>query len=166
MALLDVSITRFYSLPTAKTYRDGRIEFEEPEETEKRRPYPDRREWQETLVRKPVRRQERFRETVLAAYGHQCAVCEVNTSALLRAAHIVPVVNSDDDSIQNGICLCANHEIAFDAGLLRILPDGSVHIYNDAGQEIERRTLRLPVDMKEHPSSNNLLRKLELLDQK
>jgi putative restriction endonuclease len=161
--LLDVSMTRFHSLPCAKTHKDGRVELEHPEETEKRRPYPDGRQWQEIQTRKPIRKQGRFRETVLDAYGHQCSVCDVNIPALLRAAHIVPAVNGDNDSIQNGICLCANHEIAFDAGLLQISSDGSACFYNSSGQELERLTIRLPADTENRPSPDNLAQKLELL---
>lgn len=160
--LLDVSMTRFYSLPISKTYKDGRVELEPPEETEKRRPYPNGRQWQETQTKKPLRKQGKFREIVLDAYNYQCAICDVNIPTLLRAAHIVPVVNGDDDSIQNGICLCANHEIAFDAGLLQIFPDGSAHLYNNSRQELECLTIRLPIDAENHPSPNNLTQKLEL----
>lgn len=163
MALLDVSMTRFKSLPVSKTYNDGSVEFELPEQTAKRRPYPDGRQWQEIQVKKPLRKQNDFRKAVLEAYKYQCAVCDVKTSELLRAAHIIPVVNSDDDTIQNGICLCANHEIAFDNGLLRIFPDGCAYFAGNSTQETETLKLRLPDNIANHPLPMNLAKKLELL---
>ncbi len=102
-AFLDVSELRFNSIPTAKLYEDGTVEYESNEEIESKRPYPNRREWQEIVVRKPVRKQAKFREIVLEAYGSQCAVCSVNNTELLRAAHIIPVVDGGDDSINNGL---------------------------------------------------------------
>ena len=164
MALLDVSMARFKSLPISKTYSDGSVEFEAPDETVKRRPYSDGRQWQEVQVKKPIRKQNDFRKIVLEAYKYQCAVCDVNTSALLRAAHIVPVVNSDDDTIQNGICLCANHEIAFDAGFLRIFPDGSAFFLDGSVHKPKRIAIRFPDDIEKRPLAANLAKKLELLN--
>jgi putative restriction endonuclease len=45
-AFLDVSELRFNSIPTAKLYEDGTVEYESNEEIESKRPYPNRREWQ------------------------------------------------------------------------------------------------------------------------
>lgn len=162
MALLDVSITRFNSLPLSKTFSDGRVELEPPSETEKRRPYPDGRQWQESQIKKPIRQQSNFRKTVLEAYKYQCAVCDVKTPTLLRAAHIIPAVNSNNDTIQNGICLCANHEIAFDNGLLRIFPDGVAYFLEDWESEPKSIEIRLPDDIDNHPLAKNLIKKLEL----
>jgi putative restriction endonuclease len=164
--LLDVSMTRFNSLPISKTYKNGRVELEPPEETAKRRPYADGRQWQEIHTKKPLRKQSNFRKTVLKAYGYQCAICGIETPELLRAAHIVPVVDSNDGTVKNGICLCANHEIAFDAGLLRIFPDGSAYIYDSSGQELERTTIKLPANTESLPSPVFLAKKLDLLCKK
>lgn len=32
------------------------------------------------------------------------------------------------DDITNGICLCTNHELAFDKGLIKIRPDGEIEV--------------------------------------
>ena len=159
MVLLDVSMTRFEALSRSKTYSDGTIEFEDPEETMKRRPYPNGRQWQETQTKKPIRKQDDFRKIVLKAYKSECAICDVNLEPLLRAAHIVPVINSDDDTVQNGICLCANHEIAFDKGLLQIFPDYSAYLH----RESKSLVVKLPIKLEEQPLPQNLAKKLELL---
>ena len=39
--------------------------------------------------------------------------------SILRAAHIVPVAKGGSDEIENGLCLCTNHEIAFDRCLIK-----------------------------------------------
>ncbi|NEQ98097.1 MAG: hypothetical protein F6K30_15490, partial [Cyanothece sp. SIO2G6] len=57
IVLLDVSHLRYNALPTAKLYKDGAVEYESEQEIELKRPYPNKREWQEAFVRKPVRKQ-------------------------------------------------------------------------------------------------------------
>lgn len=163
MALLDVSMARFKSLPISKTYSDGSVKLEMPNETEKRRPYPGGRQWQEIQVKKPIRQQNSFRKKVLEAYKYQCAVCDVKIPALLRAAHIIPAVHGDNDTVQNGICLCANHEIAFDDGLLRIFPDGTAYFFDCVVSRLEPIEIRFPDDINNCPSVSNLAKKLELL---
>ncbi len=143
-SFLDVSLLRFNSLRTLKRYEDGTVKYESDEEVESRRPYPNRREWQKIVVRKPVRKQAQFRRIVLEAYGNQCAVCSVNTPELLRAAHIISVVDGGDDSIKNGICLCVNHEIGFDRGILAITPERRVLINSENDLGIEYLEMRLP----------------------
>ena len=55
-----------------------------------------------------------FRDRVLTAYGHQCAMCGIQLK-LLDAAHILPVVHPDStDDTRNGVALCALHHRAYD----------------------------------------------------
>lgn len=61
-----------------------------------------------------------FRHAVLDAYNNQCAICHCKEKKLLQAAHIVPVAKGGSDSVSNGICLCANHHLMFDSGLIKI----------------------------------------------
>jgi putative restriction endonuclease len=161
---LDVSELRFNSLPTAKRYEDGTVEYESNEEIESKRPYPNRRKWQETVVRKPVRKQAKFREIVLEAYGSQCAVCSVNNPELLRAAHIISVVDGGDDSINNGICLCVNHEIAFDRRILVITTEREVIVNGENDLGIKCLKIRLPSKKEYYPSVDNLAKRLEILN--
>ena len=67
------------------------------------------------------RRDSGFREAVLAAYGHRCAVCDfavrLNDSPVaLDAAHIKWHRARGPDHIRNGIALCALHHRLFDKG--------------------------------------------------
>src|SRR6185295_11675888 len=72
----------------------------ESEETEIRRRYVTR------LFRVRLHQRE-FRERVVLAYQHHCAVCRLRRNELLEAAHIV----ADSDpmgvpSVPNGLSLC------------------------------------------------------------
>ena len=66
--------------------------------------------------------QQRFKFEVLRRYGPGCAVCGVRVPGLITAAHIVPKKARGADDPRNGLPLCANHHIAFDAGLWRVTP--------------------------------------------
>lgn len=65
-------------------------------------------------------RKYNFRKEVLEAYNNQCAICRCQEEKLLQAAHIVPVAQGGSDLVSNGICLCANHHLMFDSGLIKI----------------------------------------------
>ncbi|MCI0361757.1 MAG: HNH endonuclease [Planctomycetaceae bacterium] len=74
--------------------------------------------------------QQFFRSLILSGYRNRCAVCELPLPQLLVASHIIPW--SIDKTLrmnpQNGICLCALHDRAFDKGVLRIAPDYLISI--------------------------------------
>ncbi len=84
----------------------------------------------------------------------------MNEIKLLRASHIWDVKNGGPDTIDNGIALCVNHEIAFDKGLVKILPDYSVKCLNNLGVTAEK--IKLPKVEKNYPSPEYLKRKIEL----
>lgn len=65
-------------------------------------------------------RYNKFRIDVLRVYDGKCAVCRCSESAILQAAHINPVSQNGSDTVKNGICLCANHHIMFDRGIIEI----------------------------------------------
>lgn len=69
-----------------------------------------------------------FRRTVLASYAEQCCVCGIDLPPLLVASHIIPWAQREDTRTdpQNGLCLCALHDRAFDNGLLGITPQCKV----------------------------------------
>jgi len=152
--LLDVSVTRYESLPSITFLDDGTWQVNLT-----KRPYPNFREWQESEMKKPVRGQGKFRQRVLSSYENSCAVCHIDDKSLLRAAHIVDVKDGGTDEIDNGICLCANHETAFDKGLLRILPDYTIQHSGKIGVSVD--SVRLPKDCTSHPSKQNLEKKLK-----
>lgn len=87
--------------------------------------------------------QPAFRAKVLSAYGVRCAVCNLQMGALLEGAHITP--DSDPNSstkVNNGISLCKIHHSAYDATLLGIDTDFSIHIRADVMQESDGPMLK------------------------
>lgn len=67
-------------------------------------------------------RDEQFRKAVLDAYGHRCAVCRTDIEAVLQAAHERghEAASTVYDDPNHGICLCANHHLMYDKGLIDI----------------------------------------------
>lgn len=63
-----------------------------------------------------------FRRTVLASYNSTCCVCGLDIRSLLVASHIKPwsIEISARSEPENGLCLCAIHDRAFDRGLMAI----------------------------------------------
>lgn len=78
----------------------------------------------ETIIRARVN-QGFFRAAVLAAYGQRCCITGLSVPELLNASHIVPwsVDVKNRTNPQNGLCLNAFHDRAFDCGLLTVTPD-------------------------------------------
>lgn len=63
-----------------------------------------------------------FRRTVLSSYEYSCCVCEIDLPQLLVGSHILPWSANKEQRTdpQNGVCLCALHDRAFDRGLISI----------------------------------------------
>jgi putative restriction endonuclease len=70
--------------------------------------------------------QKKFRFQVLSKYGIKCAVCDISDERLIHAAHICDKEFGGTDDWRNGIPLCANHHIAFDEGLFKVIPETRV----------------------------------------
>lgn len=65
--------------------------------------------------------QEYFRRMILANYGGRCALTGIDIPQLLLASHIIPWAESTPQqklSPENGICLSALYDKAFDKGLI------------------------------------------------
>jgi putative restriction endonuclease len=79
-----------------------------------------------------------FRQRVLFAYGHRCAVSRVQLK-LVDAAHILPVgAPGSSDHVRNGIALSPTYHRAFDAGLIYL--DGQCRmLFNDDNLRALRR---------------------------
>lgn len=78
-----------------------------------------------------------FRDRVLTAYGHRCAMCGVQLE-LLDGAHVLPVAHNDStDGTDNGVSLCALHHRAYDRALLTFDPDYRVHFNDDTIAELK-----------------------------
>jgi putative restriction endonuclease len=63
-----------------------------------------------------------FRQIVLANYSGKCAISGIDISELLNASHIVPWAKNEKERLnpENGICLSALYDKAFDKGLIGI----------------------------------------------
>ncbi|UMA67272.1 HNH endonuclease (plasmid) [Roseivivax marinus] len=84
---------------------------------------------------KKALRDANFKDRVLTAYSHACAMCGVQLR-LLDAAHILPAAHPDStDETRNGIALCALHHRAYDRGLLTF--DTGYRIHRNAVMERE-----------------------------
>ena len=76
---------------------------------------------------KKRKRDPYFRDRIIRAYEHQCAVCGFNvrvgnTLVALEAAHIKWHQAGGPDVEENGIALCALHHKLFDRGAFTVSP--------------------------------------------
>jgi putative restriction endonuclease len=71
-----------------------------------------------------------FRKTILASYNQTCCITGINNPELLIASHIIPWAKNEKERMnpQNGLCLNALHDKAFDKGLITITPDFNVKV--------------------------------------
>jgi len=79
----------------------------------------------EAIIKQRIN-QNVFRSMILSNYEERCAISGINISELLVASHIVPWANSTPHqklNPENGICLSALYDKAFDRGFITILPD-------------------------------------------
>ncbi len=75
----------------------------------------------ETIAK--LARAANFRDQVVSAYEHRCAVTRVQLK-LIDAAHILPVgAPGSTDRVRNGVCLAPTYHRAFDNGLIYLTPD-------------------------------------------
>lgn len=70
-----------------------------------------------------------FRQRVLRAYEHRCAVCGLDLrigsmTAAIEAAHIKWFQANGPDIESNGLALCSLHHKVFDLGGFTVLPEG------------------------------------------
>ena len=104
-----------------------------------------RRQYVTTLARRRVH-QTTFRERVLRAYRHQCAVCRLRHDELLEAAHIIPDAEPDGEPVvNNGLSLCRLHHAAFDRLFLGVRPDHVIQVRPDILEESDGPTLRYAI---------------------
>ena len=125
------------------------------------------------ITRIGYQRSNSFREGVLDAYCHQCAVCGIQLE-VIEAAHIVPHSHPEGvDEVSNGLALCSLHHRSYDKGLLYVHQDYSIHLNEDrlrylrrigrSGglsryRRLHRDTLILPSEDESRPEPLNLVR--------
>ncbi len=74
-----------------------------------------------------------FRKMVLVNYNYKCALTGIDLPELLVASHIIPWASNVDERLnpQNGICLSALFDKAFDRGLISFDKDYRVMFSNE-----------------------------------
>ena len=81
--------------------------------------------------------QDVFRQSLLAYWNHCCPMTGVSDPSLLRASHIVPWADCDDDAqrldVHNGLLLSALWDAAFDAGKISFADDGEALFHPSLG---------------------------------
>jgi len=129
----------FYSDPEHLAYESERLlanlmghDIDETVETPVD-PLPREGLERDRMVRTRVN-QSFFRACVLAAYDNRCCVTGLAVPELLVASHIVPwsVDAKQRMNPQNGLCLNALHDRAFDRGLMFVDEDMTVRFNKDA----------------------------------
>lgn len=78
----------------------------------------------DTIVKSRIN-QNVFRRMILNNYNDTCAITGINDRRLLVASHIIPWADREETRLnpENGICLSALYDTAFDKGLITIRPD-------------------------------------------
>jgi len=74
-----------------------------------------------------------FKFRILQRYGPKCVVCSVDRIEMLQAAHLRPVSRYGSDDPRNGLVLCANHHLAFDANLFTFDDSSLEVVYRPQG---------------------------------
>src|ERR1700730_15222919 len=118
--------------------------------------------------------QASFREAVITAYNGRCAVSRLPEPLLLDAAHIVADKSEHlgRPVIPNGIPLSKIHHAAFDAHLIGIDPDYSLHVSErllgqsdgpmlEALKRLNGETIHLPSRPKDCPDRDRLALRFE-----
>ena len=93
----------------------------------------------ETVIKQRVN-QSAFRSMILYNYEERCAITGINIPDLLVASHIIPWADSTPTqklNPENGICLSALYDKAFDQGLITISPDDYTICLSSALREYE-----------------------------
>ena len=96
--------------------------------------------------------QAAFRKAVLSAC-ERCVITNVTMPEILEAAHIKPFKYNGEDTVENGFAMRVDIHTLFDAGHLRISPDGEIDLSNrarmDYGASIPPRIVIPPFTNKE-----------------
>lgn len=113
----------------------------------------------ERVLREIVRRrgQQKFRKTLISAYGGHCAITGCAVTPLLEAAHITPYLGPETNSITNGLLLRADIHTLWDLGLIAVDPKNrTVWVSPDIADPTYRvlvgAPLMLPLDLAQWPS--------------
>ena len=120
--------------------------------------------------------QASFRDRVLEAYGHRCAISNLPDDHLLDAAHIMADAHEllGQPVVANGVALSKIHHAAFDNHLIGIDADGRVHVserllrlhdgplLEQSLKAVAGAVIRLPRGKEHHPDRERLAARFEL----
>lgn len=102
----------------------------------------DTRSYLERLVRARLH-QPVFRARVLQAYDKRCAMCRLQHTDLLDAAHVVrDSAEGGLPVVPNGLSLCKIHHAAYDRDIIGVRPDYVIQVRRDVLIEIDGPMLR------------------------
>lgn len=107
-----------------------------------------------------------FQLVVADAYHRRCAITGENTLEVLQAAHIFPYAQGGPHAVTNGLLLRMDFHKLFDAGLVSVAPDYTIHVsprihqkyYNGkAYYRLDNQPLTvLPTDRSQYPDRERL----------
>lgn len=107
-------------------------------------------EGRERIAARAVRENQAFfRRAILSAYENRCCVTGLDLAALLNASHIKPWAASDKTeklNPQNGLCLNALHDRAFDRGLIALSNDYVLLVSSQVRDSADDGVRRLLLD--------------------
>ncbi len=95
---------------------------------------------EKSVVVKQRVNQAAFRSMILSNYEERCAITGINIPELLVAGHIIPWADGTPQQKldpENGICLSALYDKAFDKGLITVSPDDYTICLSSALREYE-----------------------------
>jgi putative restriction endonuclease len=79
-----------------------------------------------------------FRQIVLANYDGKCAITGIDIPDLLLASHILPWSQNEQERLnpENGICLSALYDRAFDKGYISVNPKYEVMVSSELASKV------------------------------
>ena len=123
----------------------------------------------ERVLREIVQRrgQQKFRKTLIDAYGGYCAITGCSVTPLLEAAHITPYLGPETNSITNGLLLRADIHTLWDLSLVAVDPKTrtvwvSPEITDSTYRDLNGAPLMLPLDLAQWPSVAALAQQWDL----
>ncbi|MFT4154334.1 HNH endonuclease [Parafilimonas sp.] len=122
----------------------------------------------ETIVKVRVN-QSFFRKSVLLSYNQQCCITGLKIPELLVASHIIPWSKNLKEACnpENGLCLNALHDKAFDKGLITITDDFKILVSNKLLHKKKEEVITnyfIPYHQKEIIKPNRFLPHQQFLD--
>jgi hypothetical protein len=113
------------------------------------------------------RGQPEFRQALLKAYNHQCAITNYDIEPVLEAAQIVPYLGPQTHEITNGLLLRADLHTLFDLYLITIDPETmrvlvAPTMLKTKYGNLNCRPLRLPMLKSDRPSIEALRSRCDL----